>query len=896
MKIRKYVLVILTATIITGICLSTASLCAANEAPQAGMVLPSLGSSDYGDEAILTAVYSDSDGCNDIQEAYIRIGKSSSACAWYHRPTNRIYLGTGKKRQYAQYGESKILETSRLLLDCSKTVITDAGDTLTIKWPLTFKKSIKKGNKYVYLLTKDAEERKYKWHKAGKWHVGFSRIHLKVSSGSEEGDYIGMYFERKYKEFFHEYGYGFGRGINIAVLHNVTGRIEDVQNFDNWYSGSAANMAMAKFLDDVPEGRIIMAGTCDEGSNIWENVYQQFEFCGSQYVRDLGFRDGWGLIAKKGASLPFAEAHSVFGNGGYGPCKAKAKVPLEYSFDKNPPAGSFLINGGAAATDNSEVQLDLSGITDVESDMDNKARMCFSNNGDTWSKPEKFQPVKKWYLDRGDGNKKVYAKFADASGNWSKKITAAILLQEDAACQKVSKLRNFRMDVARDDNGNIYAVCTGHKKSDYKSLVYALRSNDSGKTWSKLKNIFKNESSKECYDAAICADNNGHVYATWSAQNNYNHKQVYLNISNDYGKSWKSRPIKLSKNTPSRVYSRYPKIACDDDGNVYAMWCTYSLDDWRTCPEKILLNCSNDFGQTWMSEDIEVAEFSESAYVYLDDRQQTFDIICGNNGTAYIAWVNEDLYINHTEDGGRGWQESGIKVNQTKDIYSSSCAIRTGLDNSDNLYLAWCSMGSIYFQRTNDKGLTWLDSDRYLSHMQSSYYGNSPFSMKNDNNGNVYIAFLVNENGQSYPIEKGEIYFKASSDYGLTWWPGHGEEIRIATAAPEITYTSAPSLNCDETGGVYIGWLDRRNYILNNNRLLGYGYCGKDAYLNYSKDYGRTWLENDIRLDITYHEKDRDYWSYYYDWLPQLRVTCDKATGELSTLWNTEGVLYSDTR
>ncbi len=92
--------------------------------------------------------------------------------------------------------------------------------------------------------------------------------------------------------------------------------------------------------------------------------------------------------------------------------------------DIAPPAGSIIINNGAAICSNTTVTLMLHA-TDDRSGV---SRMQFSNDNATWSNAEPFVATKVWVLFPGDGTKTVYARFGDSAGNWSPAYTSSIEL------------------------------------------------------------------------------------------------------------------------------------------------------------------------------------------------------------------------------------------------------------------------------------------------------------------------------------------------------------------------------------------------------------------------------------------------------------------------------------
>ncbi|MEW5745900.1 MAG: hypothetical protein AB1805_10760 [Nitrospirota bacterium] len=78
------------------------------------------------------------------------------------------------------------------------------------------------------------------------------------------------------------------------------------------------------------------------------------------------------------------------------------------------PVGTLVINGDAASTDSTSVDLTLSC-----SGTNGCLRMRFSNDAVFWSTPEAYDDSRTWILLPGDGTKTVYAMFQDGMGNWS---------------------------------------------------------------------------------------------------------------------------------------------------------------------------------------------------------------------------------------------------------------------------------------------------------------------------------------------------------------------------------------------------------------------------------------------------------------------------------------------
>ncbi len=104
--------------------------------------------------------------------------------------------------------------------------------------------------------------------------------------------------------------------------------------------------------------------------------------------------------------------------------EVSATLPLAVvsSVDTTPPTGSIIINNNASSTRSRAVTLTLSASDGSGS----VVAMKFSNDGTTWSAEGAYATKQAWVLSKGYGVKKVYAKFKDASGNWSSPVSDKI--------------------------------------------------------------------------------------------------------------------------------------------------------------------------------------------------------------------------------------------------------------------------------------------------------------------------------------------------------------------------------------------------------------------------------------------------------------------------------------
>jgi beta-glucanase (GH16 family) len=120
-------------------------------------------------------------------------------------------------------------------------------------------------------------------------------------------------FFRNGTPFHYRRGKDGGRGFNIAAMDTRTGEpIRPITAFDIYGGQQAAADAMVRFLDDLPDGTLILIaiadeaglnaeGSCKPSGTAWANeIIQALENLGSRLVRDYCYRNSWSMIAFKG--------------------------------------------------------------------------------------------------------------------------------------------------------------------------------------------------------------------------------------------------------------------------------------------------------------------------------------------------------------------------------------------------------------------------------------------------------------------------------------------------------------------------------------------------------------------------------------------------------------------
>ena len=228
---------------------------------------------------------------------------------------------------------------------------------------------------------------------------------------------------------------------------------------------------------------------------------------------------------------------------------------------------------------------------------------------------------------------------------------------------------------------------------DYKGNYYYFHlSNIEGKTLiggivcqrsKTIKGRFNNEGHTEVngkfHDkewVAVNKDNNN-IYMTWTqfdeygSENPLKRSNILFSKSADLGKTWSS-PVDLSSfdgdclDDDLTTEGAVPTVG--PNGEIYVCWALSS---------KLYFNYSLDDGETWLENEIEIAQQEEGWALDIPGIYRCNGMpvtVCDiskspHRGTIYINWAdqrngkdNTDIWLKKSTDGGKSWSED-IKVN-----------------------------------------------------------------------------------------------------------------------------------------------------------------------------------------------------------------------------------------
>lgn len=319
----------------------------------------------------------------------------------------------------------------------------------------------------------------------------------------------------------------------------------------------------------------------------------------------------------------------------------------------------------------------------------------------------------------------------------------------------------------------------------------------------------------------------------------------------DGGKTWKIQTV----DSPLGVWGD-PCVVADQNGHFYYFHLSnptgkgWNSDDVL---DRIVCQKSVDLGKSWSAG---------TGIGYRDsrhDQDKEWATIDPRNNHIYVAWTEFDKYkstlpedssyilLSKSTDGADSWSDP-VRINQKAgncldDDKTVEGAVPTTGPNGE-VYVAWAFNDTIYFDRSEDGGETWLAQDLVVASQPGGWDFEIPGLSRcnglpvtvcdisdGPHRGTIYVNWTDMRNGN----KDVDVWIAKSTDGGNTW----SEPIRVNNDAPGhqqfLTW-----LTIDQTTGyLYAVFYDRRHY--NDNRT--------DVYLAYSIDGGESFMN----LKITEH-------------------------------------------
>jgi hypothetical protein len=309
----------------------------------------------------------------------------------------------------------------------------------------------------------------------------------------------------------------------------------------------------------------------------------------------------------------------------------------------------------------------------------------------------------------------------------------------------------------------------------------------------------------------------------------------------DGGETWECQSVE----SPYGVYGD-PVIVADYAGNFYYAHLADPAGEGRATEswiDRIVIQKSTDGGKHWN-------EGTYTGHRPPADQDKHWLAVDPRNNHLFVTWTEFDKYgSTSTQDHSRilfsksidqaeSWSEpipiSEMEGDCLDGDQTTEGAVPT-VGPAGELYVAWSLGEVIYFDRSLDGGITWLDHDIMAAKQFGGWdldipglgrANGMPITVcdlsKSIHRGNIYINYCDQKNG----VDDTDVWVVRSQDGGSTW----SEPIRVNND-PAGKHQFFTWMTVDQaTGAIYIVFYDRRNYPDNQT----------DVFLAYSFDGGAT--------------------------------------------------------
>lgn len=252
----------------------------------------------------------------------------------------------------------------------------------------------------------------------------------------------------------------------------------------------------------------------------------------------------------------------------------------------------------------------------------------------------------------------------------------------------------------------------------------------------------------------------------------------------------------------------------------------------------------------------------------------------------FISFIFLTFNVTHAQ-----WQPDMRLTNNTASSYTASNNAWSIATNGNVVHVAWYDLrdtnSEIYYKRSSDGGLNW-GADTRLTTNSSISMNPSVAALGT----NVYVVWQDGRNGGT------EIYFKQSTDEGLTW----GADTRLSNNSQPST---SPSLAVTASA-LYVVWCDGRN---GNNGEIYYKFSTNGG-LNWTTDrrltndsavtnYPSVSISGSIVHVVWYDERDGNPEIYYKrsnvgdsTWGSDIRLTNNAASSVYPSISVSGSVLH----
>jgi hypothetical protein len=409
--------------------LNSPSFAATNSAPVTGTIttIPTTRISNVNQSVTFTTTYTDSNGYQDIKEAYflVNTGINGKNCfyGYYNQQEKKFYLRNNQNTAWFSAAQD-INSYARL----DSAIASGNGNILTITWKVTFKPTFL-GRKNMYLYVKDNANAVSGWSPSkGSWTIINHAPTVPAIGAIDPAS--GSSYPNQEKIFTTTVSDQDG-WENIQYVYFAI----NSPGINNLYARYNQDLNELYLINDAgawPKEGYTPAEKNNTNDRIVENSYVRLN-CTKTTVSNDGNNNlsvKWAVTFKsKGIGNKKASLYVIDDSNAYTGWIQRGSFTIVV--DTTPPTGTIKINNDNQYTNSNQVTLNLQASDNVGGT--GLSQMQFSNNNITWSNPETYATTKNpWTLTSGDGPKTVYVKYKDNAGNWSQSYSNTITLDTSA--------------------------------------------------------------------------------------------------------------------------------------------------------------------------------------------------------------------------------------------------------------------------------------------------------------------------------------------------------------------------------------------------------------------------------------------------------------------------------
>jgi hypothetical protein len=275
-------------------------------------------------------------------------------------------------------------------------------------------------------------------------------------------------------------------------------------------------------------------------------------------------------------------------------------------------------------------------------------------------------------------------------------------------------------------------------------------------------------------EPAIAVDSSGNLYVVW-VDDTPGNEEIHCKKSTDGGVTWTPR----KRLTWTSSGSGFPALAVDPSDNLHIVW-----QDSTPGNAEIYYENSTDGGDTWTIS---------KRLSWTSGQSYGPTIAVDSSGNIHVVWEdytpgNVEIYYRKSTDGGSSWSPRK-RITWTS---GGSCYPVIAVDSSSNLHVVWWDdtpgswIWEIYYKKSTDGGASWTTGKRLT---WNAGYSIHP-AIVVDFYDNLHVIWEDNTPG------KNEIYYKKSTDGGITWTTGRNLTRTSGDSLyPAIAVNSSDSLH-----------------------------------------------------------------------------------------------------